>query len=251
MSSQLIPRKGTVVDRVLRDVLETEIGREAVIEALEIATAGLEGDSNSDNSSNPADLPRSGTKLGRLRALLESFQDPAFSGAGITTLMRDCRVSSADLMNALRQREVAIALFTSGRKMGDVLEGLASAAAPKVVQCRHCSGEGYVGVGVKDDDLGGDDTADLGEEELELPQELCPDCQGEGKLIQTGDVDAIKLYLQVHGLAGKSGKDSAAMIVNNNVTTQAGVRVDSAGNAMESVTSRISKAITGGGSGRD
>jgi hypothetical protein len=227
-------------DHSARRLLDEDVGRESLEEALEFHTF-VDKD----------EFAPAAVMLSRLR-------DPAFADQSITTIMRDSGLLLTDVLDMLRKRDVALAVASSGRHMGDILNDIAIDAKSQVVTCRGCAGEGVIVVSDGADDYEQameqykKDLADAAElratgisiddpqpppDELEPITEVCEDCDGAGHLRKIGDSDARKLFLGVHGLGQKSGPQTAVTIntqVNNTNTGDKGP---------ESVTSRVQKIL--------
>lgn len=200
------------------ELLRKERGDDVIGEAIEMASF-----SEPQPSPDQPDAP-----VGKMTQLLERLADPVLGQQDLVVNMRACGVRVYELMEALQKRDVALALFRSSRRMGAVLDGVGEFAEPQQIPCRLCNA---TGAQTSTDDDGNDTTV------------LCSDCMGTGQLRRMGDIDAIKVYLATHGLAGKgSGAAGGGTVVNVNAQAAAGVKTGN-GKEEEPITARVQRII--------
>lgn len=200
------------------ELLRKERGDDAIGEAIELASF-----SETHPTDEQPDVP-----VGKMTQLLERLADPVLGQQDLVANMRACGVKIYELMEALQKRDVALALIRSSRRMGAVLDGVGEFAEPQQIPCRLCNATG--GQTITDDD-GNDTTV------------LCSDCMGTGQLRRMGDIDAIKVYLATHGLAGKgAGNAGGGTVVNVNAQAAAGIKTSS-NKDEEPITARVQRII--------
>jgi hypothetical protein len=209
-----------------RDLLERDIGLDIVLEALQLATAG---------EPDPSDLPDGAPyNPSKYKRLLNYW--PGAPELAITTLLDKFGVTVFEVLALVDRRNIALAISKSAARSEEVLDAIDYAAKLRYVDCKRCAGEGKIASADTDPD------ADEGEDPLLLLDE-CPDCEGEGRLIKPGSVDAQKLHLSVHGIGPKnSGKGDT----NVNVAVQQGVQVRNGQSASDSESAivRVERIIS-------
>jgi hypothetical protein len=225
------PRK----DYLTRRVLEVDLGAEQVEAALEFATY-----------TDPPDEPPS-----PMRQLLERLHDPTFASHSITQLMHAVGVRLPELLDAIRQRDIALAIANSGKRLGSVVDGLGEAAEPRWGICSECEGEGWVVDKRAEAEL--DTDADIGEERLtDLPTKKClavnGGCDGTGKVRLRGNLDAAKLFLEVHGMK-RGGSGGGGNNTSVTVPVQVNVPLDDRRSVQKpiDVTTTVQKILENGG----
>ena len=210
-----------------RDVLAELGGAPALAEALELVTYA-----------EPPDAMPS-----KERQLLEMLGDPAYANCTLPTLMKRAGLLLPDVLDVLRKRDVALAVARSGQAMDGVLRGVEQMAQARWEICKKCSGDGEI---VDEQMLR---AVEPGEP---IPMKDCSACEG-GKALRDPNLEAVQIYLGVHGLGKRAGA-GAAQVINVNANAQAGARAESGGKdrsvpAQESVTDRVQAMLEGGGSG--
>lgn len=229
--AQLQPSR-PAADWRTRDIL-AELGHDAIVEALELATAGEPDDT----------LPS------RERQLLERLLDPAISTSGgkpvaLTTHMKAVGLLLPDMLDLLRRRDVALAIARSGGQMNNVLMGVERMAQERWEICPRCHGECQV-----------IDTSVRMEPGESDALRDCPACFDEaadrsmGKVLKEPNLEAVQIYLGVHGLSKRGG--GAPVNVNVNASAQAGARASASSDdrkpqQQESVTDRVQAMLEGG-----
>lgn len=219
-------------DHLTRQILEADIGRDSIAEALSFVTSG---ESIEDGPPSPA------------AQLLAYLSDPLYLNESITSLMRKSGLGTAGILDALRKRDIALAVASSGKRVGKVIDGLGEAAEPRWAICERCWGEGEI-----EQRDGEALPADDGEEPV-YPMVPCPALCDNGKVRKSGDMDAAKLFLGIHGLGPKGGAGNGGTTIDKLVVSanaQAGARADGGGSErkaqqQETVTDRVQGIIEG------
>lgn len=219
-----------------REILDELGGPEALIEVLELITHGEPDDQ----------LPS------KERQLLERLCDPSLSVTGgkpvaLPTHMKAVGLLLPDVIDLYRRCGIALAVAKSGRQMDGVLEGVGRMAQERWVICGRCKGESEV-----------IDTSVKVEPGEDPVLRDCPECydaavdRSTGKVLKEPNLEAVQIYLGVHGIGKKAG--GAPVNVNVNATAQAGARASSGSDdrkpqQQEHVTDRVQAMLEGGGSG--
>lgn len=223
---QLQPAR-PVADWRTRDVLAELGGAESLIEALELTTHG----------EPPDQMPS------KERQLLDMLCDPAFANSSLPTLMKKAGLLLPDVLDVLRRRDVALAVARSGQRMGEVLDGVGEMAVARWAICDRCKGEGEIA----DDRM----LSSLSPGEP-IPMRDCPAACSDGKVLKDPNLEAVQIYLGVHGM-GKQARGAGAQVINVNAQAQAGARASAGGDdskkppAQETVTDRVQAYLESGG----
>lgn len=219
-----------------REILEELGGADALIEVLELVTHGEPDDQ----------LPS------KERQLLERLCDPSFSIVGgkpvaLTTHMKAVGLLLPDVIDLYRRCGIALAVAKSGQQMDAVLSGVGKMAQERWIICGRCKGECEV-----------IDTSVRVEPGEEPVLRDCPECydsaadRAMGKVLKEPNLEAVQIYLGVHGIGKKAG--GAPVNVNVSANAQAGARASSSADerkpqAQESVTDRVQAMLESGSVG--
>jgi hypothetical protein len=231
-------RAGRIAHRANRTLAQI-LPLTEVIEALLLVAAGEKTDSDKEPPSKELQL-------------LQRMADPTFSTDSygkpipLETHLKAVGYRPLDLIDLIRKREYAVAMLDSATGVGSVLAELRRLAEPQSVTCDHCGGEGTV-VDHEADPIG---QPDEGEEPI-YPVTKClavdGGCDGSGRKLQDGKLDAIKLLLSVHGLIKGGGSAGGGQPINIDIRQQqSNLNQGRDRSGPESVTVEVQKILEGG-----
>jgi hypothetical protein len=226
-----LPARLTMDRRQTRELLEQWIGLDVVLEALEFAITA-EPDPSGDPHADPSAVGMAVPAPSNFRQLYDLMTDPAFTPfaidgsrprAAIDTLMTRAKVKLPEILTLIGQRNLGMAIARSGRRLDKVIDGIGEAAEPREERCGSC------------DPRTADAPAD--------PD--CPECRGTGKVRRMGNLEAAKLFVNIHGGSTGSAKAAGAGGTGTtiNLAANAIVRAGDKQNGPETVTARIQKLI--------
>lgn len=234
----------TLLDLSSRDsdtwrLLEKDLGPDLVSEALAW-----------DMASKAVNAQEGEEHLTKAASMLSRLQDPNWwhtpacppdcKRHQLRFIARECGILLPELVEMVRNREVAIALLSSGMQTGRVLEGIVKLATEGQAVCTACFGEGEVLLL----DKKGREQMDPDTEEM--LRKTCPGCRGKGVVAIPPNLEAARIFLKVQGL-DKSGAAGTTI----NLGVQQGVSVGKMGGGksdteQEHVTVRVERIISGG-----
>lgn len=214
-------------DLVFREILEAH--RDDLSDALELEASEFAA------KCNPDDDPG----LSPAAVMLSMMQsgEPHFTQMSLTEMMKQAGLNKLDIMNLMRKKDLAYAMFLSSRHLGQVLDDIGEDAKSTIISCKNCGGDG------KSPDAKAA-VAELAHQGIEIDEEnieACEDCSGVGKLRKIGDPDSRKMFLEMHGIRKTGGGAGAGLNLN------VGVQVNNQQKEEKApVTLTVQKLLDGG-----
>jgi uncharacterized protein YbaR (Trm112 family) len=130
---------------------------------------------------------------------------------GLSAHLKKLGMNLNDLMEVYGRYRTSQAVRIAMDRSPTIIKHTADDAENRLVVCPRCEG-----LGTLDLDLTRE------QNELKTPKQIkekiraCPECRGTGEVMQSGDMEARKLVLEVAGIAGKRGLSVDARTVNLN-----------------------------------
>jgi hypothetical protein len=159
----------------------------------------------------------------RFHEFLERLDKPAHKNWSLATIAKSCDISLPQFHQFWQDAQKNIALARAQSAIPNVIADMAQDARSKKMTCSRCDGYGHVTDNSKSDDVNGN-----------KPLRICPNCKGEGEVLEVGNTHARDKLLEVTGMVKKGG--GAAVQITQNF---GGMGIESAVDRMSAISFNV------------